>query len=289
MKKVFFVFPLIATMFLFSCGSEPQWESLFNGKDFTGWEIYLGVPHYSVDVPDIERNEEGVYTQPLGLNNDPLNVFTIVEEDGEPALRVSGQVFGSFSTLAEYGNYHLRLETKWGETKWAPREKEETRRNSGLLYHGVGEFGAGLNVWKKSHELQIMENDFGDSYRMSKTYCDITASLNNETERYVFDPKASPVRFGHSGDLKPICSKNPINEKPHGEWNVVELFCYEGTAVHVINGKVNMIITNSHLVVDGNEVPLTEGVIQLQSEGAEIFFRKIEIRSITKIPEKYFK
>ena len=288
MKKVFFVIPLLATMFLVSCDSEPKWESLFNGKDFTGWEIYLGIPHSSVDVPGLELNEDSVYTQPLGVSNDPLDVFTIVEIDGAPALRISGQIFGSFATTNEYSNYHLRLETKWGDKIWRP-DLWEGRRNSGLLYHGVGNFGEGLGVWKISHECQIMENDFGDSYRMGQTYCDITASRQSENDRYVFDPAAQPVRFGHDEKMPVICSKNPTNEKPIGEWNTIELICYEGISIHVINGKVNMINTNSHRLVDGKELPLTKGVLQLQSEGAEIFFRNIEIQQITKLPEKYFK
>ena len=36
---------------------------------------------------------------------------------------------------------------------------------------------------------------------------------------------------------------------------------------------------------DGKDLPLTKGKIQLQSEGAEVFYRDIEIRSITSLPE----
>jgi hypothetical protein len=284
MKRLSLFTLTAASLFFVSCGG-PQWEQLFNGKDFTGWEFYLGVPAASLDVPGMERNEDSVYTQPLGVGNDPLNVFSVVEVDGAPALHVSGQINGSFATVKEYGNYHLRLEAKWGEQKYA------SRRNAGVLYHGVGDFGAGLGVWKVSHECQLMEGDFGDSYRMGATFCDITASHDSETGRYIFDPSASPVCFGH-GDRAPagaICKRNPVNEKPVGEWNKVELLCYEGTAVHVINGTVNMIITNSHLIIDGKDVPLTKGVIQLQSEGAEIYYRNIEIRPINKIPDEYLK
>ena len=281
MKKC--IFPLIAMMYLASCSS--KWEPLFNGKDFSGWEVYLGVPDPSTDVPGMERNEEGVYTQPLGLGNDPLKVFTVVETDGVPAIHVSGQIYGSFATMKEYGNYHLRLQVKWGEKKWAPREDKP--RNAGLLYHGTGEFGVGLGVWKISHECQVMETMFGDSYRMGATFCDITAARANGNERYTFDHTASKVRFGHGLPAGPICSKNPMNEKPAGEWNTIELLCYEGTSVHIVNGQVNMINTNSHLIVDEVETPLTQGVIQLQSEGAEIYYRNIEIRPINKMPEKY--
>ena len=286
MKKVFSMFSLVAMIFFVSCESEPAWTPLFNGADFTGWEVFIGVPHPSVDVPGMTLNENGRYESALGLGNDPLGVFTVVEVDGAPALRVSGQIYGSFATKEEYGNYHLRLEMKWGEQKWAPRDT--LPRNSGLLYHGIGEFGKAMRTWKVSHECQVMENDFGDSYRMGETYCDITASRVNENERYFFDSNAPKVSFGpNSAGLPPICKRNPKNEKPHGEWNTIELLCYEGTSIHVINGVVNMINTNSHIVVDGKEQPLAKGVIQLQSEGAELFYRNIEIRAIDKIPAKY--
>ena len=288
MKKVFYVFSLLAMMLMVSCNScDQKWEPLFNGNDLSGWEFYLGVPDPSVDVPGMDRNEEGVYTQPLGVGNDPLNVFTVVEVDGTSAIRASGQIFGSLATVQEYGNYHLKLEVKWGKQKWAPRADKPC--NAGVLYHGTGEFGKGLDVWKISHECQVMETMFGDSYRMGETYCDITAS-RDEKGRYTFDRSAPIVHFGpQTVGLPPICSKNPINEKPHGQWNTIEVLCYEGTGVHVINGKVNMIITNSHLLIDGKETPLTKGVIQLQSEGAEIYYRNIQIRPINKIPAEYLK
>jgi hypothetical protein len=236
----------------------------------------------------LERDEDGKYTYPLGVNNDPLNVFSVVEEDGAPALRFSGQIFGSFATIEEYDNYHLRLEVKWGEKIWFPA-RWQGRRNSGLLYHGVGEFGKGLGVWKISHECQVMEKDFGDSYRMGQTFCDITASRDDENGRYTFDSNAPCVTFGNEAGMSPICSKNPVNEKPVGEWNTIELLCFEGTSVHVVNGMVNMINTNSRTKVDGEDVPLVKGVIQLQSEGAEVFYRNIEIRKIDKIPAEYLK
>jgi len=39
-----------------------------------------------------------------------------------------------------------------------------------------------------------------------------------------------------------------------GEWNTIELLCVGGTSVHIVNGKVNMILTNSRHVVNGKEV-----------------------------------
>ena len=59
----------------------------------------------------------------------------------------------------------------------------------------------------------------------------------------------------------------------------------EGTNVHVVNGVVTMILQNSRHMVNGQEIPLTKGKIQIQSESAEVFYRAIKIRSIDQMPD----
>src|SRR4051812_47234252 len=88
--------------------ADPQVVELFNGKNLDGWDS---------DLSSAERGQPA-----LGHNNDPLKVFSVVTEDGEPAIRVSGQVMGGLSTRREFGDYVLRLEFKWGRKKWPPRE-----------------------------------------------------------------------------------------------------------------------------------------------------------------------
>jgi hypothetical protein len=264
---------------------ETQFRSLFNGSDLEGWETYIGVPPGYIDLPGMGKDENGNYINPVGLNKDPLDIFTIVEEDGEPAVRVSGQINGALATTEEFENYHFRMEAKWGDQKWPPGS--DRLRNSGLLYHGTGDYGQGLGVWKKSHECQVMETMFGDSYRMGDTYCSIRATLPEGSDRYVYDPEAELVEFGEDKKGGKICSKSKMNEKPLGEWNVIEVLCMGDTSIHVINGLVNMVNVDSHLEENGSIIPLTKGNIQLQSEGAEVFFRKMEIRPISGIPEHY--
>jgi hypothetical protein len=62
-------------------------------------------------------------------------------------------------------------------------------------------------------------------------------------------------------------------EKPLGEWNRMEVICDGDTITNVVNGYVVNVGTMS--------IP-SMGKIQFQSEGAEIIFRKIEIRPILK-------
>jgi Domain of Unknown Function (DUF1080) len=55
--------------------------------------------------------------------------------------------------------------------------------------------------------------------------------------------------------------------------------------VHVINGKVVMMLQNSTQSDNGKVAELISGKIQLQSESAEVFYRNIKIRNIDRIPQ----
>ena len=67
----------------------------------------------------------------------------------------------------------------------------------------------------------------------------------------------------------------------------MELYCLGQTSVHVVNGKVNMVLMGLRHRVDGRELPLTKGRIQFQSEAAEVFYRGIAIRPISEIPANF--
>ena len=113
--------------------AQTSFMPLFNGKDLSGWDTWLGRPHKLTDVPGLSKNEQGDYLQPVGLNRDPRSVFSVVEIDGGPAIRISGETYGGLITRDEYEDYHLRLEFKWGTKRWPPRE--QAVRDSGCCYH----------------------------------------------------------------------------------------------------------------------------------------------------------
>lgn len=71
-----------------------------------------------------------------------------------------------------------------------------------------------------------------------------------------------------------------------GEWNTMEIYTVDGNSVHLVNGQPNMKVMNSRHIVNGEVVPLTKGKIQLQSEGAEIYYRNIELTPIPEIPDE---
>lgn len=254
-----------------STPSKENWRVLFDGSSFNDWDTYLGAKNIRGDT---------TFTSPIGLNKD-TSVFKIVNLDGDNVLRVSGEIWGGVSTKEEFQNYHLQLQFKWGKLRWYPKEND--KRDSGLLYHGVGEHGAGDGFWLRSQEFQIQEGDCGDYWGVAGAGFDIKSTLNADSV-FQYDPQGSLLTFNQDSELGRHCKKNPDAENPSGEWNTIDLYCVDGTSVHVINGKVVMVLQNSKQHDNGKESKLIKGKIQLQSESAEVYYRDIKIRPIKNIP-----
>jgi hypothetical protein len=134
-----------------------------------------------------------------------------------------------------------------------------------------------------SQECQIQEGDCGDFWPIGNTRIDVP-SAKVDTGRYQFHPDEPLVTYGNGTTAGPRCAKYPDNEKQNGMWNTVEVISFNGNSVHLINGKVVMRLFNSRNLVNGIEEELKAGRIQLQSEGAEIFYRKIEVLPLSKEP-----
>jgi len=277
---------LIAT--LGASPAEEGWKPLLNGKDISGWETWLARPHRSSVFEGLAKNDKGDYIEALGLDRDPHQNFSIVVEDGRPALRISGEVFGGISTKEEFENYHFRAEFKWGQKKWPPRDGATTQRDSGLLYHVHAAPGAEGRTWARSIELQIQERDVGDLYAVGSAIS-VRAKVRpgSQPADYIYDPAGTWTYFSQIAGQSGRCIKQPDNEKPSGEWNTVELVCFGFDCIHIVNGKVVMRLYSPMRIDTPVPTPITSGPIILQSEGAEVFYRDINVRSITAIPPEY--
>lgn len=284
-------------MLLFALGAgfargaeEPAWRSLFNGRDLAGWTTWLAKPHASVELTGEPKDAKGNYAEPIGANRDPLGVFRVVNVDGRPAIRVSGQIFGELRSAGSFANYHLRLQFKWGEQKWPPRDKATTRRDSGLLYHVHAAPGAEGRTWARSFELQIQEHDVGDLFAVGSLIA-VRSTAHPDAPGappvYVYDPHGDWHDFSQVPGASGRCVKQPDAELPHGEWNTVELVCLGEDCLHIVNGRVVMRLHAPRRIDGAQPTVVTVGPILLQSEGAELFYRDIEIRSITAMPAEF--
>ncbi len=252
-----------------------EWISLFNGTDLKDWDTYLG--------PKYNESQRDFIGEHIGFNNDPDAVFSVVSIGGKPAIRISGQHFGAVTTKDEFENYHLQLQFKWGEKRWVPRTN--SKRDSGILYHSVGEQAKGWFFWMVSEEFQIQEGDSGDYWGVGGSMVDAPATENSEGE-YIYNPNGTILVFGGTRDKADERAsgrliKSNDEEKPTGEWNTVDLYCYGNKSIYYVNNIETVRLYNLRKP-DGS--PLTKGKIQLQSEGAEIYYRNIKVEPISQLP-----
>lgn len=277
--KLLLLLMLCAILFGFTTSlKKDHWKNLFNSKDLTGWDTYIG--------PDLDDSGKPITSTPIGLNNDPRHVFTIVKDNGENIIRISGENWGAISTKEEYENYHLQLQFKWGALSW--RQKKGKKKDSGLLYHSVGKYGADYGAWMRSQEFQIEEGNCGDYWGVAGGMADMPVIKKSETD-YVYTPQGTMLVFSQGSPQGRHCIKQGDSENPTGQWNTVDLYCHGDTSIHVVNGKVMMVLYHNRQLDNGQELPLIKGKIQVQSEGAEVFYKQIKIQPIDRLPAELIK
>lgn len=231
---------------------------LFNGENLDGWYTFL---------------------KGKGRDNDPNKVFTV--QDG--LLTISGEEYGCITTDNEYENYKLVVEFKWGDVTFAPRI--ERAKDSGILMHSQGEDGGYSGIWMNSIECQIIEGGTGDVIVVGDGTPAFSATSPVAPEKqngsYVFKPGGELVTiyggrinwYGRDPNWKDVKDFRGVNdiEKPVGEWNKIEC---------IAKGAEILIYLNDTLVNHVVEAQPQKGRIQIQSEGAEILFRKIELTPV---------
>lgn len=237
------------------------------------------------------KSLEGFYTWlPKFGHHDPDRVFTVVDAiDGAPAIRVSGQHYGGFVTHQSYANYRLVTEFRWGAVTWAPRK--DRARDSGILLHGQGEDGAYakdfLGAWMRSVEYQIIEGGTGDIILVGGydrntgelTTPRLTCTVAPGTQNWTPEGKLTEITKGRiNWQYRDPAWKDTLGfrgprdaEKPVGEWNRIEAVCRGGDVTYFLNGIK---------VMAGINGTQTSGKLLFQSEGAELYFRRIELHPL---------
>ncbi len=276
------LFSTLATSLLLSAPAiaAEHWRPLFNGHDLSNWEMFMTNPDPSWDVPGLKRDAAtGKYLEPIGKNHDPLHVFNIETVDDRPAIHITGQGFGVITTKETFSNFHLRLQVKWGERKWG--SKIDKPRDTGLLYFVHGEPGFDHATWPRSIEFQIQEHDMGDLYALGTQ---ITVNARHEGKLWLYDPKGASTLFVQKLPIGNRCVKLGDPEKPHGKWNTLDLYCSGDDSLHIVNGTVVMRLHHAQRLDAAVPALLTSGQICLQTEGAEVYFRDVEVTPIDAFP-----
>jgi hypothetical protein len=241
---------------------------LFNGKDLTGLYTWLG---------PAAKGEK-----PLGKNNDPKKVFSVV--DG--TIRVAGMPMGYLATEKAYENYHLVVEYKWGKEVYGAKGV----RNSGVLLNGTGIDGASGGFWMGSIECQLAQGCIGDLIPIRGKTDSGDAVATQFTSEAVLGADKHP-RWKKGGEARVFKGqqwwekhqeffkedldargKNDV-DSPLGEWTKIEVFNVDKRITIKVNGTT---VNECYDAVPGS------GKILLQSEGFEIYFRNFELHPVSK-------
>ncbi|MBS7566374.1 DUF1080 domain-containing protein [Mucilaginibacter sp. Bleaf8] len=263
--------------------AEQGWINLLD-KNLSRWGTYLSYNHQPDYAGKPPVDASGKVIAPVGYNSPTQKVFTMTEQQGQPVLHVSGELYGCVYTKQDYENFHLKLKVKWGDKAYGPRVGK--LKDSGILYYSQGEAGVDYwRAWMLSQEFQIMEGHMGDYWNIANSAVDIRAYLPEGKMNSIASTTQPFLHFG-TGAPEGMCLRSENHEKP-GEWNTLELICYQGKSLHIVNGHVVMVLQNSHYVEKGQRKPLTKGKIQLQSEGCEAYFKEVQIKNLTTMPGAY--
>jgi hypothetical protein len=264
---------LLATTLSVTVTAAPEPDAvvpLFNGKDLSGWYSWL------VDSRRLDHR----------------NVFSVT--NGQ--IRISGDGLGYLATAAEYVNYRLRIEWRWGEvnTHWGDRVGRA--RDSGIFLHATGPDGNsedGGGAFMAALECNLFQGATGD----------LLLIRGRDEQGQLIAPRATAevaegrdvenwFTWQRGGRLVTLDRWGRVNwsgkatnwqdrldfrgprdlEKPAGEWNTVECIARGDTLQFVVNGV---------LVNEALRVWPSRGKILLQCEGSEIFFRKVELIHLT--------
>ncbi|MFQ3651577.1 MAG: DUF1080 domain-containing protein [Gemmataceae bacterium] len=203
MRPVLSLLVLPALLWMVSLGwvrAEEKDHMLFNGKDLTGWRVFL------------KDNKAK-----------PEDCFSV--KDG--VIECTGKPNGYLITEKEYGNYILELEWKWGE-----EAKKIKVPNSGVLLHVSGQD----MIWPKSAEAQLMSGNAGDIWLIGGFKLDIDKSRQDpKIERHYFKMKTDkPVEkpMGEWNSYRIVCKGDTIT------LYVNEVKLNEGTNSEREKGKI---------------------------------------------------
>lgn len=245
---------LFAALPWLTAGKDPQWVTLFNGKDLSGW------------TPKISKH---------ALGENFANTFRV--EDGILKVDYSGYEkfadrFGHlFSNLA-YSHYILRLEYRFHGARMADAPGY-VHLNSGVMIHAQPPQSMGLDQgFPCSLEMQFLAQD-GPGPRATGNVC--TPGTNLE-------------RDGKLDRTHVIGSSAPTFRPEEWVTAEVEVHGYD-EVIHRINGKE--VLRYQHPQLDpkndrgpatalleaGAPLHLSYGHIALQAEGQPVWFRNVRL------------
>jgi hypothetical protein len=244
------------------------WISLLNGRDLTGW--YSVLQKSGKDAPAAKKM--------VTVEQEMLHIMgsEVTDETYET---------GFLATNQEFENVRIRLEYKWGEKRFAPFTL--AKRDNGLLYGLVG----ADKVWPTCVEFQIEEGDVGDCFMVGGVKGiqggHGSGKFGGGISAATGWPKPGTQAPARPGQVpsEPVSGRmiKDGNFEDLNGWNVVEVIWQGDQAIQIVNGRAVNVVTKLQYPDPqnpGSFLPLTRGKIGVEIIDSEIWFRRIEVKSL---------
>ena len=269
MKRLIISLATLFAVTAFAEVSPPEPKSdgfvpLFNGKNWDGWHL------------KIRSGDEEMAKKVYAIEDGVVHVFNEQFPQEIDLNTGKNDTHGLFYTNKKYSRYIFRFEYKWG-TRIA-NNFGEWQYDAGCYYHVTDD-----RVWPVGIEYQVRydhtkkRNNTGDLIRPKGAGYQWIS--NAEGTEFLLPEEGGKAHKGKGWmhAAAPTENYHALND----QWNRCEIIVMgDQYAIHKLNGDiVNIAVDLSH----------SEGIIGLQSETAEIFYRNIQIKEFKEaIPMEHF-
>ncbi|MFC1760548.1 family 16 glycoside hydrolase [Planctomycetota bacterium] len=230
---------------------------LFNGQNWDGWDL------------KIKSGDAELAKKLYAIEDGMVHIFNDEFPD-KYELGKKNATHGLFYTQKKYSKYIFRFEFKWGSK--IANNFNRWQYDAGCYYHVYDD-----SIWPKGIEYQVRYDhtkdrnhtgDFITARSSVKWYADPA------TNSFLL-PKDGGTDMGQQYHKILDCLPNAQHNALNGKWNQCEIIVMgDAYTIHKLNGQI---------VNLGTELSHSEGIIGLQSETCEIWYRNIEIKEFDEV------
>jgi Domain of Unknown Function (DUF1080) len=229
--------------------SSDEFVTLFNGKNWDGWHL------------KIKSGDSLLANKVYAIENGMVHVFKDFK-DSTGLNTGKNDTWGLFYTNKKYSKYIFKFEYKWGKKIF--NNFDMFQYDAGMYYHVYDD-----KIWPKGLEYQVRydhlknKNHTGDFWA---TFVQIQwYAQNNMFQMPQNGGEKVPIKKAEHL-AREDAKYNGLNDK----WNECEVIVMGNEyTIHKLNGQIVNVATN---------LSQSEGIIGLQSETAEVFYRNIRIK-----------
>lgn len=233
--------------------AEEGFVPLLNGKDSAGWYFKL------------RKDDAELAKRVFAIEDRVIHVFKDLPDDYQLNQGLN-DTHGMAYTEKKYSKFIFKFEYKWGKKKL--NNFDQYQYDGGFYYHVAND-----KIWPVGIEYQVRfdhlknKNHSGDFWANGlEWYC-------TPENTFLLPQEGGKLKLDHKGEHLAL-----LTENFHGlddQWNECEIIVMEDQyAIHKLNGQI---------VNYATKLPFREGVIGLQSETAEVFYRNPRIKEFAEV------